>query len=222
MTGRIAAGHPLGRPAKKGEALRIFTGAPMPEGVKSQPDTIFMDEDCTIEKTPLGEVVVLPEGLKLGANRRFAGEDIKSGDLIVSIGKQLRPQEIGLVASVGLDTLKVYKSLRVAVFSTGDEVSDPGKEIDLGCIYDANRHAVIALLKSLGCEVSDLGIIEDDTSSITKALAIAASNHDLLVTSGGVSSGEEDHVKEAVEALGQVDLWRLAIKPRRVLLHLDR
>jgi molybdopterin molybdotransferase len=215
VTGRIAAGHPLGRPAIRGEALRIFTGASMPEGLESQPDTIFMDEDCTLEETSVGEVVVLPEGLQLGANHRFAGEDIKIGDVIVSIGQQLRPQEIGLAASVGLATLKVYKPLRVAVFSTGDEVSDPGKKIYPGCIYDANRHAVMALLKSLGCEVSDLGILQDNTSLIIEALARAASNHDLLVTSGGISAGEEDHVKDAVETLGQIDLWRLAIKPGR-------
>ena len=171
VTGRIAAGHPLDRPARRGEALRIFTGAPMPEGGKKEPDTIFMDEDCTLEKTAHGDVVVLPEGLKLGANRRFAGEDVKVGDVIINSGQRLRPQEIGLAASVGHDSLNVYKSLRVAVFSTGDEVRDPGKEIDPGCIYDANRHAVIALLKSIGCVVSDLGILQDDTNSITEALA---------------------------------------------------
>ena len=215
VTGRIAAGHPLDRIAKRGEALRIFTGAPMPDGEEHEPDTIFMDEDCILEETPLGEVVVLPDGLKLGANRRFAGEDVKTGDIIIKLGQRLRPQEIGLAASVGYDTLKVFKQLRVAVFSTGDEVCDPGKELEPGCIYDSNRHAVIALLKSNGCDVSDLGILQDDTNSIIEALSKASVSHDLLVTSGGVSAGEEDHVRDAVETLGKVNIWRLAIKPGR-------
>ena len=215
VTGRIAAGHPLGRPAERGQALRIFTGAPMPDGVGGGPDTIFMEEDCTREETADGEVVVLPPGLKQGSNRRFAGEDVKAGDVIIRSGARLRPQEIGLAASVGRDTLAVYTRLRAAVFSTGDEVRDPGAEAAEGCIYDANRYAVMALLEGLGCDVTDLGILQDATGAITQALAKAAPNHDLLVTSGGVSAGEEDHVKDAVEGLGKINFWRLAIKPGR-------
>ncbi|MBT3307462.1 MAG: molybdopterin molybdotransferase MoeA [Alphaproteobacteria bacterium] len=211
VAGRIAAGHPLEGPAERGNAYRIFTGAPMPPG----PDTIFMEEDCSVEQTGHRDVVVLPPGLKQGSNRRFAGEDVKVGDVIIRAGMRLRPQEVGLAASVGCDELPVYTRLRTAVFSTGDEVRDPGGEANEGSIYDANRYAVMALLEGLGCAVTDLGILPDDEGAITAALAKAAPDHDLLVTSGGVSAGEEDHVKGAVEELGQLHFWRLAIKPGR-------
>lgn len=207
VTGRVAAGHPLGRDAVRGEAVRIFTGAPMPDGM----DTVFMEEDT--EKD--GDVVVLPNGLKHGSNRRFAGEDVKLGDTIIRVGKRLRPQEIGLAASVGRDTLTTYKRLKVAVFSTGDEVRDPGGDAPAGCIYDANRYAVMSLLEGMGCAVTDLGILSDDMDKIVAALDAAKSNHDVLMTSGGVSAGEEDHVKSAVESLGSIHFWRLAIKPGR-------
>lgn len=219
VAGRIAAGHPLDRAAVHGEALRIFTGAPMPNGKdgtqSSGPDTVFMEEDCTEAD---GEVI-LPPGLKKGANRRFAAEDVAEGSIIIEAGKRLRAQEIGLAASIGCNQLTVFKRLKTAVFSTGDEVRDPdkgkgGKAPD-GCIYDANRYAVMALLEGLGTEVTDLGILKDDTGAITKALEAAAADHDLLVTSGGVSAGEEDHVRDAVAALGQIHFWRLAIKPGR-------
>ena len=213
--GRIAAGHPLGRPAKRGEALRIFTGAPMPAGddgtQASGPDTVFMEEDCEAD----GGEVVLPAGLKRGSNRRHAGEDITRGSVIIKAGRRLRAQEIGLAASVGREALSVRKRLRAAVFSTGDEVRDPGEKAPEGCIFDANRYTVMALLEGLGAEVTDLGILKDDTDAITKALAAATADHDLLVTSGGVSAGEEDHVRDAVESLGQIHFWRLAIKPGR-------
>ncbi len=215
VTGRIAAGHPLDRPAERGQAYRIFTGAPMPTGNNGGPDTIFMEEDCDVEETADGEVVVLPAGLNKGANRRHAGEDVKAGEIIIRAGVRLRPQEVGLAASVGRDTLLVYTRLRAAVFSTGDEVRDPGAEAAEGCIYDANRYVIMALLEGLGCEVTDLGILQDNTDAITEALAKAAPDHDLLVTSGGVSAGEEDHVKDAVEGLGKIHFWRLAIKPGR-------
>ncbi|MEK9725382.1 MAG: gephyrin-like molybdotransferase Glp, partial [Rhodospirillaceae bacterium] len=207
VTGRIAAGHPLGRAAGSGEAIRIFTGAPMPDG----PDTVFMEEDCT----PDGDFVILPAGLKKGSNRRKRGEDIEAGRIIVQAGTRLRPQEIGLAASVGRSALVVRTPLRVAVFSTGDEVRDPGVEAPEGCIYDANRFAVTALLKGLDCAVTDLGILPDTEDAIAAALAAAAPSHDVLVTSGGVSAGEEDHVKAAVERHGRLHFWRLAIKPGR-------
>ncbi len=207
VTGRVAAGHPLGRDARRGEAVRIFTGAPMPDGM----DTVFMEEDCT----PDGDDVILPAGLKQGANRRFAGEDVKHGDVIVRAGARLRPQEAGLAASVGRDALMVHKRLRAAVFSTGDEVRDPGGEAPDGCIYDANRFTVMSLLSNLDVDVTDLGILPDDQTAIADALGAAAVDHDVLLTSGGVSAGEEDHVKAAVEALGSLHFWRLAIKPGR-------
>jgi len=207
VTGRIAAGHPLGRPARRGEALRILTGAPMPEG----PDTVVMQEDCRRE----GDEVVLGSGVKPGANRRRRGEDIRRGDAILKPGIRLRAQEIGLAASVGRAELQVRERLKVAVFSTGDEVREPGGNAPAGCIYDANRYTVMALLRGLGCELTDLGILPDDPDTIRGALAAAATAHDLLTTSGGVSVGDEDHVKAAVEALGGLHFWRVAIKPGR-------
>ncbi|MCH7833274.1 MAG: molybdopterin molybdotransferase MoeA [Proteobacteria bacterium] len=215
VSGRIAAGHPLGRPAEKGEAFRIFTGAPMPAGADgtqaSGPDTVFMEEDCEED----GDSVILPAGLKRGSNRRNTGEDVEKGSVIVKAGRRLRAQEVGVAASVGRSEVAVYRPLKAAVFSTGDEVRDPGGDAPEGCIYDANRYAIIALLEGLGADVTDLGILKDDTEAIARALKDAAPGHDLLVTSGGVSAGEEDHVRDAVESLGKIHFWRLAIKPGR-------
>lgn len=207
VTGRVAAGHPLGRDAKRGEAVRIFTGAPMPAGM----DTVFMEEDCQRD----GDTITLPPGLKPGSNRRFAGEDVKAGDVIVTAGSKLRAQEIGLAASIGCQTLDVFAPLKVGVFSTGDEVRDPSDDAPEGCIFDANRYTVMAMLDGLGIEVTDLGILPDNLQAITEALDTAKESHDVLLTSGGVSAGEEDHVKAAVESLGSINFWRLAIKPGR-------
>ena len=207
LAGRIVAGHPLSTIAKKGHAYRIFTGAAMPHGT----DTVFMQEDVRTE----GDKVVLPAGLRPGTNRRFKGEDVCDGSIILNRGKRIRPQEIGLAASIGLIKLPVYKPLCVAVFSTGDEICDPSSSLAEGCIFDANRYTIIGLLKELGCHVTDLGIINDDQQMISEALANAAATHDLIITSGGVSVGEEDHVRQAVESLGSIDFWRLAIKPGR-------
>ena len=214
VTGRIAAGHPLGRAARRGEALRIFTGAAMPQGDKGAgPDTVMMQEDCREET---GMVVILP-GIKLGANRRGAGEDIRAGATILARGRRLRPQDIGLAASAGRAELAVYQPLRAALFSTGDELREPGEALPPGAIYDANRYALAALLEQLGCRVTDLGILPDDFDTVRAALGAAAASHDLLFTSGGVSVGDEDHVKAAVEAQGSLHFWRLAIKPGRPL-----
>ena len=207
VEGRAAAGHPLGRAARRGAAVRIFTGAPMPEG----PDTVFMQEDCVED----GGKVRLPPGLKRGANRRRAGEDVTAGATVLAAGLRLRAQEIGLAASLGLTELGVYRRLRVALLSTGDEVREPGAPLPPGAIYDANRYALRVLLEGLGAEVTDLGILPDERAAIRSALARAADSHDLIVSSGGMSTGEEDHVKAAVEAQGRLHFWRLAIKPGR-------
>jgi molybdopterin molybdotransferase len=209
VTGRIAAGHPLGRGAQRGEALRIFTGAPMPDG----PDTVMMQEDCRVD----GDFVIILPGIKRGSNRRSAGEDIATGSVILSRGRRLRPQDIGLSASAGRRDLAVHGRLRVALFSTGDELCDPGSPLVPGAIYDANRYALATLLAGLGCVVTDLGILADDLATVRDALDAAAEDHDLMFTSGGVSVGDEDHVKSAVEALGSLHFWRLAIKPGRPL-----
>ncbi len=207
VTGRAAAGHPLGRPARRGEAIRIFTGAPMPAG----PDTVMMQEDCSED----GDHVVLAPGIRRGANRRSRGEDVTRGHTILRRGRRLRPQDLGLAAAVGRTAVSAYRPLRVAVFSTGDEVREPGRPLPDGAIYDANRYTLVAAVSRLGCTVSDLGILPDDADAIRRALAGAAAAHDLLLTSGGVSVGDEDHVKGAVEANGHMHFWRLAIKPGR-------
>ncbi len=207
VEGRATAGHPLAHSARRGAAIRMFTGAPMPEG----PDTVFMQEDS---READGKVR-LPPGLKRGANRRRAGEDVTAGSTVLAAGLRLRPQEIGLAASLGFAQLPVFRPLRVALLSTGDEVREPGTPLPAGAIYDANRYTLRALLEGLGAEVTDLGILPDQRARIQSALARAAETHDLIVTSGGMSTGEEDHMKAAVEAQGRLHFWRLAIKPGR-------
>ena len=207
VEGRIAAGQ-AGREMGSGpSAVRIFTGARMPDGA----DTVFMQEDVTVE----GTEVVLPPGLKRGSNRRLAGEDVAKGTTIITAGCRLRPQDIGLAAAIGRPHLTVRKSLKVAVFSTGDELAEPGGALSQGAIHDSNRVMLVALLKRFGAEVSDLGILRDDRTLLAARLTEAASAHDLLLTSGGVSTGEEDHVKPAVETVGSLVFWRLGIKPGR-------
>jgi molybdopterin molybdotransferase len=207
VTGRAAAGHPLERPARRGEAIRIFTGAPMPDGT----DTVMMQEDCTFED---GRVRLRP-GIRRGANRRHAGEDVTEGEVALPAGQRLRAPDLGLAAALGRHELCVFRPLRVALLSTGDEVRDPGAPLPQGAIYDANRFMLAALLTGLGCAVSDLGIRPDREAALVDALAAASAQHDLIVTSGGVSTGEEDHVKSAVGRLGALHFWRLAIKPGR-------
>ncbi len=210
VTGRAAAGHPLEIPIQQGEAVRIFTGAVMPEGV----DTVSMQEDCIKEGV---DRVGIPQGLERGANRRRSGEDIKAGTTVLESGHRMRPQDIGLVASMGLSELRVYKRLRAAVFSTGDEVREPGDPVEPGCVYDANRYVLLTLLEGLGCNITDLGILADNRGEIRERLRQAAAAADLVISSGGVSVGQEDHVKAAVEDLGYLHFWRLAIKPGRPL-----
>jgi molybdopterin molybdotransferase len=207
VVGRAAAGHPLAGPAERGAAVRIFTGALMPAG----PDTVMMQEDCRVED---GQVVIAP-GIRRGANRRVHGEDIRAGARVLAKGQRLRAQDLGQAAAVGRTALQVSRPLKVALFSTGDELREPGAPLEPGCIYDSNRVTVSALLQGLGCRVSDLGILEDRAEAIRAALAAAAGDHELIVTTGGVSVGEEDHVKQAVDALGAIHFWRLAIKPGR-------
>ena len=207
ITGRAAAGHPLGRTARRGEAIRIFTGAAMPNGF----DTVMMQEDCVVEEGR----VRLPPGIRKGANRRHAGEDVSKGAVALSAGRRLKPADLGLAAALGNDRLSVFRCLRAALLSTGDEVREPGQKLATGMIYDANRAMLRALLQGLGCKVSDLGIRPDRAGTLADTLVAAAAEHDLIVTSGGVSTGEEDHVKAAIERLGRLDFWRLAIKPGR-------
>jgi molybdopterin molybdotransferase len=181
----------------------------MPAGA----DTVFMQEDATLD----GDHVVLPPGLKFGANRRKAGEDIAAGSLVLRAGQRLRAQDIGLVASLGFSEIAANAKLRVAVFSTGDELREPGTNAPAGSVYDANRHVLLALLDGLGFQANDLGILKDSPDAVRAALGDAAATNDAIVTSGGMSTGEEDHVRAAVTALGQIHFWRLAIRPGRPL-----
>ena len=208
VTGRIQAGASAGEAIASGHAVRIFTGAPMPDGA----DTVFMQEDVRIDMA--GRVVV-PPGLKAGANVRPAGEDVASGAAALSAGRRLGPQDVALAAAFGLTQIKVIRRIRVAVFSTGNELVSPGAPRGRPQLFDSNRFMLMAMLARLECEVSDLGILRDDRASLAGALKEAACAQDLILTSGGVSTGEEDHVKAGVESVGSLVLWRMAIKPGR-------
>ena len=204
---RVTAGAAAARPLGAGAAVRIFTGAPMPAGA----DTVFMQEDCRLD----GDAVVLPAGLKPGANRRRAGEDIRQGALALPAGRRLATRDVALAAAIGMTTLAVRRRVRVALFSTGDEVVEPGAARGPSAIYDANRYLLAGLLEKFGADLTDLGILADDPDILRPALAAAADGHDLVITSGGVSTGEADHVRAAVEAIGRLVFWRVAIKPGR-------
>lgn len=208
VAGRIEAGASIAVAAPQAVAIRIFTGAQMPEGY----DTVFMQEDVSV--APDGKVE-LPSGLKRGANVRPAGEDIALHGVAIAAGARLAPQHVALAAALGRTTLDVARRLRVAVFSTGNELVSPGEGRNGPQIYDSNRFMLMAMLKRLGCDVSDLGILRDDRAALALALKEAARQHDLIVTSGGVSTGEADHVKGALEDSGSLTFWRMAIKPGR-------
>jgi len=208
VAGRIQAGASASEAVQPGQAVRIFTGAPMPEGA----DTVFMQEDVRLD----GEGrVILPAGLKPGANVRPAGEDIPIGTSALGKGRRLRPQDVALAAAFGLTEIDVTRRIRVAVFSTGNELVSPGSPRGPAQLFDSNRFMLMAMLGRLGCEVSDLGILRDDRASLAQGLKQVAGSHDLILTTGGVSTGEEDHVKAAVESAGRLVLWRMAIKPGR-------
>ncbi|MEE2662039.1 MAG: gephyrin-like molybdotransferase Glp [Pseudomonadota bacterium] len=207
LIGRIAAGDACSRAIRAGETVRIFTGAAIPKGA----DTVLMQEDCQETEG----TVTIPPGIKKGANFRFSGEDIAAGARILEAGTVLRPQEIGLLASTGQTMVPVYKKLRVALFSTGNEVRDIGQDLPAGHIYDANRYSIGAALDGLGCLSDDLGILPDSHDGIRERLLEISKTHDLIMTSGGVSTGEEDHIRSAVANIGQIHFWRLAIRPGR-------
>jgi len=205
---RIPAGT-VGTALQPGTAARIFTGAPVPAGA----DAVVMQELC--EHGDGG--VVINHVPRPEENIRRAGEDIAAGAEILRPGIRLRPQDIALAASAGLPELPVYRRVRVGVFFTGDELVQPGEPLPPGAIYNSNRYALRALLEGLGCAVRDLGTVPDKLPATRDALRRAAADNDLIITSGGVSVGEEDHVKAAVEAEGQLDMWKIAIKPGKPL-----
>ena len=205
---RIPAGH-VGQPLEAGTAARIFTGAMLPEGA----DAVVMQEACEVD----GEHVTVRHVPSRGEWVRYIGEDIRQGSTILPAGTRLRPQELGLAASIGQATLEVLRRVRVAVFFTGDELTMPGEALKPGAIYNSNRFLLRGLLQQLGCEISDYGIVPDNLAATRQTLREAAREHDLIITSGGVSVGEEDHVKPAVEAEGRIDMWQIAMKPGKPL-----
>jgi len=209
VTQRIPAGT-HGTQLNAGEAARIFTGAPIPPGA----DAVVMQEDCEALE---GEQVQVNKAVPAGQWIRRSGEDVTRGATVLSKGTHLTPAELGLAASIGLAQLQVSVRPRVALFSTGDELVMPGdvapEAMPAGAIYNSNRFFLRAMLQRLGCEVTDLGIVPDKREATIAALRDAAQHHDLILTSGGVSVGEEDHIKPAVESLGELNLWQLAIKP---------
>ncbi|KAF0191215.1 MAG: molybdopterin biosynthesis protein molybdenum incorporation step [Gammaproteobacteria bacterium] len=205
---RIAAGA-TGTPLAASTAARIFTGAAIPPGA----DTVVMQEHCTRD----GDTVTINKPVNAGQNIRRAGEDIKAGTTILSAGIRLAPQHLGLAASVGCATQPVLRRLRVALLITGDELITPGQPLSPGKIYDSNRYVLAGLLRAWGFDVIDPGIVPDSFDAVCAALRDAAANADVIISSGGVSVGEEDHVRNAIEAIGTLQLWRIAIKPGKPL-----
>jgi molybdopterin molybdotransferase len=206
--GRAAAGHPFSEYLPRGMALRVLTGAPMPQGA----DSVLMQEEVAID----GEAVVIPTGVRRGANRRKAGEDMRRGQIVLQPGLRLRPQDVGAAASAGHGALEVFRPLRVALISTGDELCEPGEPLPPGSTYDANRTILRGLLQGLGCEVHDFGILPDRAEAVDRAM-LRAAELDAVMTSGGASRGDEDHVVRAIERLGKLHFWQIAVKPGRPL-----
>ena len=208
ITQRIPAGT-TGTPLQPGSAARIFTGAPVPEGV----DTVAMQEICRIENNRM----VLEKPVAAGANIRPRGNDIGTGDTILESGSVLRAAQLGLAASVGVGSVDVYRTLKIAIFSTGDELVQPGIPLAAGQIYNSNRYQMHGLLQAQGCEVIDLGTVPDTFEATRQALLAGQEQADMVLTSGGVSVGEEDHVKAALESVGELSLWRIRMKPGKPL-----
>lgn len=207
---RIAAGDQNEVELPANSAARIFTGARMPIGA----DTVAMQEDCEPHDQD-GAFVAIPPGLKRGANCRLAGEDVGEGDIVVAAATRLRAQELAAIASSGIDQATVFKKLKVAVISTGNELLPPGAPFEAGCVYDANSPMLGALLARLPLDVTRLAALEDTRPSVIDALEKAAGSHDVIISTGGASKGEEDHLTEALGKLGKRHMWQLAIKPGR-------
>lgn len=208
VTQRLAAGQ-VGQALASGEAARIFTGALLPEGA----DAVVMQEQCVAESG----AVIVQHVPKAGEWVRQQGCDVRAGSVVLRAGHRLRPQDLGQAASVGIATLAVARRPRVALLSTGDELTQPGEPLRLGAIYNSNRFLLAGLLQGLGCDVTDLGQVPDRLDATRDAMRQAAEAHDLVLTSGGVSVGGEDHVKPAVQSLGRLTLWQIAMKPGKPL-----
>lgn len=209
VPGRAAAGHPAADAVPPGHAIRVLTGAVLPRGT----DTVAMNEEVEVE----GSAVVLPRPLPANSNRRRAGEDVGAGQELFGEGVLLRPMHLGVAAELGLDTLPVFRRLRVALHSSGDELRAPGEVLDESGVFDANRFMLKALLRQLPVDVTDRGILPDSARAVHAALLDSASDHDVILTSGGASKGDEDHVVRTVEEHGRLEFWQIAMKPGRPL-----
>lgn len=215
IEGRVAAGHPQRTGPPSGPvAVRIFTGGVMPAGC----DTVAMQEDVVVKQREGRSFLELPPGLKRGANVRAAGEDVKAGETVLSAGQMIRPQDVAQLASLGLECVDCFRRLSVGVLSTGDEILRAGEgPLGLGQAYDANAPLLAALVRSFHADVEDYGVVRDDPQCLREVLSTAAARHDVIVTSGGASLGEEDHLVAAIDALGTRHLWQIAVKPGRPL-----
>ena len=209
VSASIAAGDLTPHTLAPGTAARIFTGAVMPDNA----DSVAMQEDCQLDAS--GENVIIPAGLKSGANRRKAGEDLSAGETMLAAGVRLRPQDVAALASIGQAEVCVYRKLRVALVSTGDEIIRPGEAISPGQVYDSNNALLTSLLQTQPVEIHDLGVWPDDALETERRLIEACRNHDLVLTSGGASRGDEDHVIATLDKIGSRHMWQLAIKPGR-------
>lgn len=211
--GESFAGKPWSGAIRPGECVRIFTGGVMPQGA----DSVVMQERAS--EDPRGVHIAPGALVKAGTNRRFAGEDLKAGQLVFRAGQRVNPAELGMIASLGIGEIGVYRRLRVAFFSTGDELKSIGTPLAAGEIYDSNRYTLYGMLTRLGCEIIDMGVVEDVPASLEAAFAAAAQAADVVITSGGVSVGEADYVKQLLDKLGEVLFWKIAMKPGRPLAY---
>ena len=212
VSARASAGHPLKAPVPDATTIRIFTGAVVPPEL----DSIVMQEDVEVSRSDSGaELVTIPPGLKPGANRRRAGEDVQAGEELIAPGQRLRPQDLAAAASAGNGEVTCYDRLKVAVFSTGDEIIRPGEPLEPGQVYDANAPMLHGLIAATGAESIDLGIIPDNAEAVERTLTEAAQKYDVILTSGGASRGEEDHVVTTLDKIGTRHMWQIAIKPGR-------
>lgn len=211
LVGSAFAGRPFTGQVGEGECVRIMTGALIPAGC----DSVVMQEHVRVH----GEQIEVGAGHKRGQNIRLVGEDIKQGSVVLARGRVLRGAEMGLLASLGFSTVKVFRKLRVAIFSTGDELRQPGEALATGQIYDSNRYSLIGLLTELGADIIDLGNIRDDKDAVRAALQNASTQADVIITSGGVSVGEADFIKQLLAELGEVVFWKLAMKPGKPLAY---
>ena len=209
--GTSFAGQPYGGNVAKGQCVRIFTGGVVPEGA----DSVVMQERATAA----GKTIAIAPGVKKGQHVRHPGEDLQQGAIALAKGRSLRPAELGLLASLGIGDVAVYRPLRVAFFSTGDELRSVGSTLGAGQIYDSNRYTLYGMLVRLGCEVMDMGVVRDDPALLEQAFKNAAANADVVITSGGVSVGEADFVKQLMDKLGEVVFWKIAMKPGRPLAY---